>query len=747
MMGALFASGMAEAQNAPQSAGRDGGGAELNRKGGHGSGAGQQRALSELPVTRVLLYKSGVGFFEHAGTVSGDQRVTIDFTSAQLNDVLQSLTAIDLGGGRVMGADYGSATPLEQQLKTLPLSLGAGASVDQLYGALRGARVEVRAGGRVLTGRLLDVEQRQTAAAEAGSAAVTAKRYVTVVSEAGAVETVELGSGAEVRLLDSVLHGGLEGYLQAMASAQGQGLRHLAIETDGAGKREFRVSYISEVPVWKATYRILFGSESETAGAAGAQTATLQGWAIVDNTVGTDWNHVQLSLIAGAPQSFLQPLSQPYYTRRPEIGLPEEAQLTPQTHESGEITDGPAPVVKAAPPRAETVGAIGGGILGGIGTGSGRGTGASLPINGRAMDTLAQSQAENVTVSNAPAPELEYEQAAAQSITPNTTATAFDDYFEYRLAQPITIPKNGSALVPILQAKVEAERVTLWSPGQPAALRALWLTNTSDLTLDRGSFSIVEDGRFGGEGLLEPVHPKEKRLLSYAADQAVRVSTDYQHDTRRIESVAIADGILLERRLEVAEQEYLVRNAAPEPRMVIVEQPRRKGWELDSEVKPVETTPGVYRFRVSTAPGETVRLHIGERHTVQARYQVAKFDENQMEVLLRSDGDDPKLREALEPVFAARRRVSALDQQVQGNQAAVSEIVKDQERLRANLAALKGSSEERALVRRYTGELNADEDRLGGLRRDGAALQAQRDAARKELEQTIVGVQLNEKLG
>ena len=734
VIGALFASGAAKAQIAGQGASRDGG-AELGRKRARADGGGRPGAASELPVTRVLLYKSGVGFFEHAGTVSGDERVFIDFTSAQLNDVLQSLTAIDLGGGRVMGADYGSATPLDQQLKTLPLGLGAGASVDQLYGALRGARVEVRAGGRTLSGRLLDVEQRQTAAGEAGSAAVTAKRYVTVVSEAGGVQTVELGSGTEVRLLDSVLHGGLEGYLQAMASAQGQGLRHLAIETDGAGRREFRVSYISEVPVWKATYRILFGNESKAAGASGAQTATLQGWAIVDNTVGTDWNHVQLSLIAGAPQSFLQPLSQPYYTRRPEIGLPEEAQLTPQTHESGELTGGPAPVVQAAIAGAPGAGA---GVLGGLGSGT---------SNGLAMGRPAQSTAQTVSVSNTPGPELEYEQAAAQSLAPNTTATAFDDYFEYRLAQPITIPKNGSAMVPILQAKVEAERVTLWSPGQPAPLRALWLTNTSDLTLDRGSFSIVEDGRFGGEGLMEPIHPKEKRLLSYAADQAVRVSTDYQHDTRRIESIAIANGILLEQRLEVAEQEYLVRNAAPEGRTVIVEQPRRGGWELDSEVKPVETTAGVYRFRVNTAPGETVRLHIGERHTVEMHYQVASFDENQMEVMLRSDGDDPKLREVLEPVFAARRRVATLDQQLAANQAAVHEIEADQERLRANLAALKGSSEERALVRRYTGELNAEEDQLAGLRRDGAAVQEQRDAARRELEQAIKGVQWNEKLG
>ena len=80
----------------------------------------QKTPTTELPITHVSLYKNGVGFFEHSGRVTGDQSVTIDFTSAQLNDVLQSLTAIDLQGGRISGAGYNSTTPLEQQLKTLP---------------------------------------------------------------------------------------------------------------------------------------------------------------------------------------------------------------------------------------------------------------------------------------------------------------------------------------------------------------------------------------------------------------------------------------------------------------------------------------------------------------------------------------------------------------------------------------------------------------------------------------------------
>src|SRR5271156_1258962 len=84
-----------------------------------GSGSAQSRvdteaesaATGKLPVRRVVLYKNGVGYFEHLGRVRGSQDVHIDFTSAQLNDVLKSLTVLDLSGGRISGVDYNSEFP------------------------------------------------------------------------------------------------------------------------------------------------------------------------------------------------------------------------------------------------------------------------------------------------------------------------------------------------------------------------------------------------------------------------------------------------------------------------------------------------------------------------------------------------------------------------------------------------------------------------------------------------------------
>ncbi|MBW8749696.1 MAG: DUF4139 domain-containing protein, partial [Acidobacteria bacterium] len=366
--------------------------------------AAKEAAAQSLPVRSVALYKNGVGFFEHAGEVTGNQQVTIDFTSEQLNDVLQTLTAIDLNGGKINGAGYNSTTPLEQQLKSLPLALSQNPTEADLYQAVRGARIEVTGNGAAVTGRLLNVESRDLPAGNTAGGEDKPRpmaQFLTVVSDGGGVRTIQLNSQTQVRLLDGALHQDLSHYLELLAANRGGGLRHLTLSATGTGARQIRVSYISAVPVWKSTYRLIFSDGGQK------QQATLQSWAVIDNTVGTDWNNVQLSLIAGSPQSFVQPISQPYYTRRPEIGLPEEAQLTPQTHESGDLN---APL-KVTPPQVAGVAGmtgIGSGNASGLGPGSGGNYGGGTrKVSGGVMGGLGA----------APAPPIAYEDSAAASIT------------------------------------------------------------------------------------------------------------------------------------------------------------------------------------------------------------------------------------------------------------------------------------------------------------------------------------------
>ncbi len=311
--------------------------------------------------------------------------------------------------------------------------------------------------------------------------------------------------------------------------------------------------------------------------------------------------------------------------------------------------------------------------------------------------------------------------------------------------------------MPILQTKLPIERVTLWSQQQPVALRALWLTNSSTLTLDRGSFSIVENGNFGGEGLLDPIHPGEKRLLSYAADQAVHVTEHGNHNEHHVNRLQISKGVLTETSTDVAELTYDVRNAAPDERTVILEHPLRPRWELTGaggkgspEPKPTETTATAYRFRLVVAPAQTGHLHFAERHTnfeyIRLLDQFRDRNEDQLILLLHNASASPATMAALQPVFDAHHAVLALDDQIHAREAEIASITTDQARLRENMKALKGSPEEKALLSRYTGELNAQEDRLNALNQQLAQLRIQRTAADQEFQNKLQALTLDETL-
>src|SRR5262249_46444038 len=149
----------------------------------------------------------------------------------------------------------------------------------------------------------------------------------SLISDTGEVRSVDLNQTTSVRIVDHDLSAEVGKYLGLVASAREQDVRRMTISTTGNGERNLYVSYISEVPIWKTTYRIVLPTKE-------GKKPLLQGWAIVDNTVGEDWNDVELAVVAGAPHSFIQQLSEPYYGRRPGVGLPERVQLSPQTHAS-----------------------------------------------------------------------------------------------------------------------------------------------------------------------------------------------------------------------------------------------------------------------------------------------------------------------------------------------------------------------------------------------------------------------------
>jgi len=309
---------------------------------------------------------------------------------------------------------------------------------------------------------------------------------------------------------------------------------------------------------------------------------------------------------------------------------------------------------------------------------------------------------------------------------------AFDDFFEYSLTQPVTIHKNQSAMVPILQQQVPAERVTLWSDNDQTPLRAVWLDNTSKVTLDGGSFSIFENGEFAGEGLLNPVHPGEKQLLSYAVDQAVKVHRSGYADTRVLQHVSMHKGVLVETTSEATETIYTVTDTADKARAVVIEHRRKPHAKLDSQVKPVETTANAYRFRLNVKPHQSAKLKVGERAVLSQTVQIGPAYYGN-DFLITMGKYSPVLEQKLRPLINAENALSDITGKLAENAKRQKALAADENRDRENLKALKGN----AAAKRFVDELNNDEDQIEAARKEQAGLEQQRDAAKQHIAAII----------
>src|SRR6266851_4706433 len=675
---------------------------------------------AKLPVRRVVLYKNGVGYFEHLGRVRGSQDVHVDFTSAQLNDVLKSLTVLDLSGGKISGVDYNSEAPLVRRLATLRLTLGENPTMADFLAALRGARLEVRSGsGAAMAGKLLSVEKKS----RERDGATTEWTEISLVNDSGEVRSAEVTPATSVRIVEKDLQVEVGRYLGLIASSRDQDLRRMTISTTGAGERNLYVSYISEVPIWKTTYRLVLSSKAE-------QKPLLQGWAIVDNTIGEDWNDVEVSLVAGAPHSFIQQLSQPYYGRRPVVPLPESVQLTPQTH-AATLEPSTHGIAGGVPGGA--MGGVMGGMVSGVGSGSGAGVGGG-----------------SFSMGKLPAPpagvdEAEVEEAREES-EPNAEGNALGDLFEYKLKERVTIRKNQSALVPILQTDIAAEKVSLWgeSLGVARPLRALWVNNASSLTLDGGSFSVLDSNTFAGEGLVEAIKPSERRLLSYATDLGLLVDTKLESAKERVTRVWINRGTMTTTSEDREKKTYIVRNEDTTPRMLVIEHPVRQEWKLaEDSPKPEEKASGLYRFRLSVEPKKTERLVINEAKPLYTQYALNGITDDQIGAFLLQKSINADIEKALRSITAQKNLVADFDAKIKAQQKMIDQIFTDQGRLRENMKALKGSAEERALLQRYTNQLDEEETQLDALRKQIQETQVQREKANEGLQKMIGDLQMD----
>jgi hypothetical protein len=329
--------------------------------------------------------------------------------------------------------------------------------------------------------------------------------------------------------------------------------------------------------------------------------------------------------------------------------------------------------------------------------------------------------------------------SARAGVQSQASGDSLGDLFEYKLREPITIRKNQSALVPIASGDIEAEKVSLWTANgtETRPLRAIWLRNTTPLTLDAGSFSIVEAQAFVGEGMMESLKAGERRLLSYAMDLGLVVDATSDEPSPRFVRVRVNRGLVTH---EVEEREtftYSVRNEDREARTLVIEHPVRDGWKIGGAVAPVETTPAWHRYRVQVPAKTAVTLTVEETQPLETSYSVSDITDDRVKLFVSERVISPATETGLREVIRRKAEIARLASEAGGKDREIAAIAADQQRLRQNMQALKGTREERELLQRYVRQLADQENRLDAVRAEQARLAGSLRRAQADLAEFI----------
>jgi hypothetical protein len=668
-----------------------------------------------LPLEKVVLFTSGVGFFQHGGKVAGDAQVEMAFKSEQINDLLKSMVLEDLDGGTVAAVSYASRDPITKTLGTFAVNLTDNPSIGQLLGQLRGTRIEVES-ATPATGTIVGVEERTV---PAGDDATVEKEFITILTKEG-LRTLPLDTITRLKLLDERLQGELEKALAVLALGTDNERKSVTLDFAGRGERRVRVGYVQESPVWKTSYRVVLGGDNGKE----KEKALLQGWAIVENTTDQDWKDVRMSLVSGRPISFVMDLYQPLYVPRPLVQQELYASLLPQQYGqdlAAADRDFAGRANSRRPARAPAA------ML----DGKQGGAGAFADALAEKESAEGQRHLEEATMA-----------AGAASIQSVAQGAALGELFRYEIAEPVSIARQRSAMLPIVSQQVKVEKVSIYDDRVLAKhpLAGLRLVNSTTLNLMQGPITVYEGGAYAGDARIEDLAPGSERLVSYAVDLDVEVAPRMEPKPEEIVSVRLVKGTLVVAKKLARRKVFEVKNSGAEAVTLLVEHPREEPWKLVAPEKPAETTRDRHRFAVTAEPGKPATLEVAEEQQTHQHLAVMNTDDNTILFFTNARQTSPAVKEALAKVIERKREIERFVQERAKREQEVAVVGQEQERIRQNMAQLERTSD---LYTRYVQKFAAQEDRVETLRKEVADLQAKEQEARRALDDYLQALELN----
>jgi hypothetical protein len=633
----------------------------------------------------------------------------------------------DLDGGHIATVSYDSNAPIERTLKSFAINLTSNPGFGQVLNQARGEKVEVvlqqtnatQPGS--LTGTVVGVEHKKEAV---GKDAIEVEMLNLWCADG--VRSLKMSEVQRVRFLNPILDSEFKKALETLALSHDTQKKAVSISCVGEGKRQIRVGYVIENPIWKTSYRLVLGKEKEA-------KPYLQGWAVVENPSDEDWKDVRMALVSGRPISFQMDLYQPLYVPRPVVEPELFASLRPPTY-SGNM-DAERLAAAGAPPVSSPMAGFmpGGGAMAG-------------KANKGAMNYYAAplgAAPANGTYGFAVNQDLQKRMELGKSVSSVASAAKLGDFFQYAIDKPVNLPRQKSAMLPILGKDVEGTRVSIYNEGTQAKfpLLGLKLKNTSGAHLMQGPITIFEGSNYAGDARILDLQPNEERLISYAIDLGTEVDAKPHRDNGRLTNVRIYKGLMYTTTKVRESKTYTVKNRNDQERVVLLEHPVRNSFKLVETARPAETASDFYRFQMKVAPGKTETQTVIEEFDVGSTVQLTNNNDEQIRFFLSSPVPSAQVKEALQKSMDLRHALSKTQREIQEQERQLKTITEDQVRLRANLKEMPATAN---AYKRYLEKFDLQETQIEKLQADIKTLQATEHMQRKTFEDYLANLNVGD---
>jgi hypothetical protein len=666
---------------------------------------------AQLPIAQVVLFSSGVGYFQREGQIDGNARIDLSFRAEDVNDLLKSMVLQDLGGGHISTVSYESHDPIERTLKSYAINLTSNPTFSQILNQTRGEKVEVvlqqstTTQPGTLTGSIVGVEHQRQPVGKDGVVEVETLNLWC----AEGMRSVKLNELQRLRFLNPVMESEVRRALDTLALSHDAQKKAVSLQFTGEGKRGVRVGYVVENPIWKTSYRLVMDKDNKP---------FLQGWAIVENPSDEDWNDVRMGLISGRPISFQMNLYDPLYIQRPVVEPELFASLRPPTYTGSLERAARDGEVAASDDRKQA---------------------NEYKLRVRALRDEAETEQLTAGVGGRSgaqgARKLPMVLDPRQGVQSAAVAAELGDYFQYAIEHAVTLPRQKSALLPIVNQKVEGAKVSIFNenthPKHP--LLGLKFKNTSGLHLMQGPITVFENSVYAGDARILDLQPGEERLLSYAIDLGTEVEAVNPNPVDRITKVKIERGIIQATHLIQQSKVYNAKNRTEHDRLLVVEHPYRPEFNLVSETKPAERARDVYRFEVPVAAGKTGSLTVTEEHSQGQQITLSNTDDQQIRLFISTNTAilSEGIKDAVSKALELKGKLVLTQQELAQANRKLNDIVQDQTRLRANLKEMPPNAD---AYKRYLKKFDDQETEIEGLRDQIKKLQDQERQQRQALD-------------